>query len=182
MRSALVVATTAALAAQASAHNPINIARTAGGQLTHHIHAQQPEPLNPSVFPEYPGWADFDVAIEALDKDHEDDGLFTLDSAANIDLRVVAADQGVRVAFALAEFIEPGTSFNLGHSYFHFHPAWNIFEGEIGHIYEITFQLHDRTGMYADSEPFNVSFTPIPAPAGIVAMSLGFAACTRRRR
>lgn len=179
--SSLVCLALAALSASALAHNPINIARTAEGRLTHHIHAEQPEPLNPSVFPEYPGWCDFDVAIEALEEDDDKEGLFTLDPAADIELLVVSSDPGVRVAFNLGQFIEPGSGFNLGHSYFHYHPAWNIFEGQVGSVYEITFMLHDHTGTYSDSEPFKVSFTPIPAPGAMAAFGVAAVACRRRR-
>lgn len=165
----------------ALAHNPINVARTADGQLIDHIHAIQPEPLNPSIFPEYPGWCDFDVAVEALDKDDLKEGLFTLDSASDIDLILVASDPGVRVAFASAEFLEVGSAYNLGHPYFHYHPAWNIYDGVVGEVYEMTFKLHDRSGIYTDSEAFSVTFTPVPAPATIALLG-AFAVSARRRR
>ena len=57
-------------------------------------------------------------------------------------------------------------SFYIGPPPFDTHPIWNIVTGTAGNVYSLTLKLHDLNGVYPDSAPFDLSFTPMPIPPG----------------
>ena len=68
-------------------------------------------------------------------------------------------------------FMQPGESFFIGPPIFDTHPVWNLVKGAPGNSYSLTLRIEDVNGIYTDSEPFVVSFTPEPpvvriTPAG----------------
>src|SRR4029079_14275905 len=57
-------------------------------------------------------------------------------------------------------FVPVGGAFYIGPPVFDTHPVWNIVTGTPGTIYTMTIKVHDVNGVYTDSEPTVLSFTP----------------------
>ena len=60
--------------------------------------------------------------------------------------------------------------------------AWHIPAGPVGANYNITVQLRDSTGTYADSAPLTIPFTTVPEPHALALLALAPLALLRRRR
>jgi len=69
----------------------------------------------------------------------------------------------------------PGSpGFFCGTAPFDTHPLWNLVSGRLGVSYSLTLKLHDVNGVYADSDPIVLTFTPEPPLLAIKPASLGF--------
>jgi hypothetical protein len=55
-----------------------------------------------------------------------------------------------------------GDTFFIGPSPFDTHPIWNIVNGTPGSTYSLTLKLRDLNGVYPESAPFGLNFTPNP--------------------
>jgi hypothetical protein len=177
--AALVITAGAALAQHD--HSLIQAGRTDGNQLVMHTHAPMPFEVEPSIFPEFQGYATAEVAFESLMEDHPAIGVFLLDPRADIRAILVGADPDISVFDGLHQ-VAIGEQIVLGPPVFHYLPVYNINPGIPGQEYELRFQFHDASGIYSDSDVFGLRFTPVPAPAGAALFSLTALAAFRRRR
>jgi hypothetical protein len=146
----------------ASAHNLINVGRTAAGQLSTHTHIDQPFPMPESVFgPTIPGYATASVGVASIFTDDPKEGLFTLSPQADIQMIVVAADANLFLYNDTGSgVLSVGGTWHCGPHVFHVHPLWQINPGVPGATYTISIRLHDLSGTHADSEVFNIEFAP----------------------
>jgi len=55
-----------------------------------------------------------------------------------------------------------GESFYVGVAPFNTHPVWNLLGGRPGDWFSLTLRFRDLNGVYSDSGPFVLSFTPLP--------------------
>lgn len=169
-----------ALVSAASAHDTIQVGRSAAGQMVGHLHFDDAFLYLPeSVFPGFEGFAAPDPGWEAVHEDHPDEDLFMLPHSADIAAVLLASDAEMGVWNGSA-FVGVGESLLLGHPAFHIHPIWNAFpSAQVGGTYEMTFMLTDLSGQFTDSDPFTLVFSPIPEPSGAVLL---LAAALMRRR
>ncbi|MBL8764377.1 MAG: hypothetical protein JNM07_08930 [Phycisphaerae bacterium] len=178
----LIVATLAPGAAMAQHdHEIVAVGRDAGGKLRMHTHAVMPFDVPESPFQGIAGYATAEVALESLLSDHTNIGLFTLDPSSDIRARLVGADAGIQVYDGLNP-LAIGDEINLGHPIFHYLPVWNIFDGVIGQAYGLNFVFRDASGLYSDSDPIQLTFTPVPSPGSIGLGLIGLNAIAARRR
>ncbi|GMV26445.1 MAG: hypothetical protein AMXMBFR58_24760 [Phycisphaerae bacterium] len=157
----------AASSATALAHDMMYVGQTSTGRLTVYIEdGLLPNMMFQSPFEEFPGWIQTEFGFETIGEDVPDYNLYTISSAADVELVLVATDPGVWVqkdGFAGPLGVSEG--YPLGNPFFHVHPIWHITDVEIGREYAMTFVLHDRNGVYADSAPFTLTFGCTPCPA-----------------
>ncbi len=157
----------ASLTTLAAAHDMMYVGRTADGHLTIFIEdGLLPNMMVQSIYNEFPGWIQTELGMETIGEDVPDYNLYTISSQANVQLVLLAADEGI--VLQKEEFAGPvalGESYLLGHPYFHQHPLWNIVDPRIDQLFSLTFKLHDATGLYADSAPFTLTFGCTPCPA-----------------
>ena len=57
-------------------------------------------------------------------------------------------------------FMGIGESYFIGPPPFDNHPIWNLLGGSPGSAYSLTLRFHDSNGVYPDSAPVILSFTP----------------------
>lgn len=183
-RRLTVLAAACALAAPALAHNELQVARNAANQLVPHMDFVEGPRMEPNTFPEVSaGWISVNVGVSALEFDEPAEDAFSLSELSNIEMILVAQDPGLVIYRQLIP-MNIGESFHLGNPVFHQHPLWGRMTGELGDVGSFTLRFHDISGTYADSEPFSIAFTNVPAPgtAMLGALSLGLAGARRRRR
>lgn len=171
------------LASAATAHDTLAVGRSATNQLMVVPHFENdPLPLPESVFQKFEGYAAPDPGFEAIETEDLDAGLFPMSSAANVQLILLAADDGIQLYNGLTP-MTVGESMTFGNPIFHVHPIWNALPGTVpGQLYHMTFRLHDSEGIYTDSEEFTLVFSPVPEPAtALTAAGLALAGLRRRR-
>lgn len=176
-------ATSSVALAQPHMHEEIQVGvNTASNKLQMHTHAPMPFMLEESPFPGIDGYANAETALASLDADHPAINLFMLPPTADIRAILVSADPLMQT-FNGPGPMQPGEEFFLGSPVIHFLPVWNLLPGaQFGQEYGIRFKFHDASGQFADSDVFELRFTPVPAPAGVGIISLGLLAAGRRRR
>lgn len=152
---------------QASAHEEaeIIVGRNSAGQIKVHLHFSQPVELEPSTFPGMSGYISFDLAFHSTILDEPDEDFFQLSPTANLQLVMLAKDPGMELWTGLG-FMAVNDSFQIGIAPFDSHPIWNLVSGTPGNSYSLTFKLVDTNGVYTESAPFTLSFTP-PHPPDI---------------
>jgi len=143
----------------------IDFGQSAAGELKAHIEFDQPFPLPHSIYPGVSGYATAEMGLHSTPLDEPTNDFFQLSSSADFRLILLSKDPGIEVWNDHGTaFMTNGESFYLGVPFFDSHPMWNIVSGTTGTVYSISFKLHDVNGVYADSDPVTISFTPI-APA-----------------
>lgn len=177
--AALVFFTAPALAQHD--HSLIQAGRDESGMLHMHTHDHMPFEVMPSVFSGIDGFATAEVAFESLSADHPAIGLFMLDEASDLRAVLIAQDHGIQL-FAGPDPLEIGGEVVLGHPFFHVMPVYNIYDGNIGDEFTMTFKFTDVSGMYTESEPFELRFVAVPAPMTASTMVLLGLVSARRRR
>jgi hypothetical protein len=138
------------------------VGRSAAGELKVERRFTQPVVLPGSIFPGIPGFATAELAFHSTILDEPDEDFFQLSTAANFRFVLLAKDPGVEVWNDTGSgFMATNATFFIGSAPFDAHPIWNIVNGTPGNSYSLTLKLRDLNGVYPDSEPFVLSFTPI---------------------
>jgi hypothetical protein len=87
---------------------------------------------------------------------------FKLSAAADFRFVLLAKDPGMEVWNDTGSgYMATNETCFIGSSPFDNHPIWNLVNGTHGNTYSLTLKLRDLNGVYPDSEPFVLSFTPI---------------------
>lgn len=160
-------------------HKILGVGHDDSNILHFHSHDAMPFDMGPSAFQGIDGFATAEVAFESI-ADHPGIGLFALDPSSNIRAVLVAADAGIQI-FGGIDPLPIGGELVLGNPFFHIIPIFNIFHGEIGHEYSLRMKFHDASGLYHDSDEFNIRFVAVPAPAAALPL-LGLVSLRRSRR
>ncbi len=143
------------------AEEEIQVGHNAVGQLQIRKEYAPPLVLERSVFPGIPGYATGEVGFHSTILDDSNGDFFQLSTGADFRLVLLAKDPGMEVWNDHGSgYLNIGEMFFIGEAPFDTHPIFDIVKGTPGHIYSLTFQLHDLNAVYPDSAPFNMTFTP----------------------
>jgi hypothetical protein len=158
----------------ARAEGEIDVGRTAGGLLKVDIEFTQPLELEASIFPGISGYATGEMGMHSIFFDDPTNDFFQLSTAADFRFILVAKDPGMEVWNDTGSgYMGIGDTFFIGPPIFDTHPIWNIVSGTPGNTYSLTLKLRDLNGIYPDSDPFVLSFTPaVPLGAGPYPLNL----------
>ena len=155
------------IASRALAEDEILVGRTAAGQLKVDIGFTQPLELEASIFPGISGYATGELGLHSTLLDDPINDFFQLSPAADFRFILLAKDSEMEVwNDSGSGYLGIGESFFIGPAPFDTHPIWNIVTGTAGNSYSLTLKLRDLNGVYPDSEPFVLSFTPIQVSPG----------------
>jgi len=144
------------------------VGRSLAGELQAARHFTQPVELPASIFPGISGFATGELAFHSTLLDEPDEDFFQLSTAADFRFVLVAKDPGMEVWNDTGSgFMATNATFFIGSAPFDAHPIWNIVNGTPGNSYSLTLKLRDLNGVYPDSEPFVLSFTPLIIPPRI---------------
>jgi hypothetical protein len=144
------------------AEDELDVGRTAAGQLKIQPGFIQPLVLPVSIYPGISGYATGAVGFHSVVFDDVTNDLFQLSTDADFRLVLVAKDPGIEIWNDHGSgYMAVGESYFVGPSPFDNHPIWNITSGTPGQTYALTLKFHDLNGVYPDSAPFVVGFTPI---------------------
>ena len=153
------VLTSTVLPTLAHEEQVIVVGRSAGGELRIHSDFDQPVELPVSIFPGMPGYATGELALHSTILDDPTNDFFQLSVAADFRLILLAKDPGMEV-WGGTSYLGTNDSLFVGASPFDVHPIWNLVNGTPGDAYSLTLKLRDLNGIYPDSSPFVLSFTP----------------------
>lgn len=138
------------------------VGRTAAGELRVHMDFAQPVELPESIFPGIPGFATGELAFHSTVLDEPDEDLFQLSTAADFRFVLLTNDPGMEVlSYGGSGYMATNDTYAMGPAPFDSHPIWNIVSGVPGNVYSVTLKLQDINGVYPDSAPFVLSFTPV---------------------
>jgi hypothetical protein len=144
------------------AEEEILAGRSAGGQLKVNIDFIQPLVLEASVFPGISGYATGELGFHSTILDDATNDFFQLSTAADFRFILLAKDAGMEVWNDTGSgYMGTNDTFFIGPAPFDTHPIWNIVNGTPGNAYSLILKLHDVNGIYPDSLPFTLSFTPV---------------------
>lgn len=179
--AALVGAAFASPIASAEMEAEVTIWQSAAGQLVAELHADQPILMEESIFPEFAGYATGSIGFHSADFDEPRMDRFMLAPGSDIEAVLVGFDPGIQV-YKFPNFMVVGDVLPFGTPSFDYHPVFNIPVGAPGELFEVRFVLRDRSGSLADSEELSIQFTPVPAPAALVAVLMGALVAPSQRR
>jgi hypothetical protein len=148
---------------QAFAHEEeILVGRTATGEIHLHMDFDQPVVLPLSIFPGINGYAFGELAFHSTSLDEPAEDFFQLSTATNLRFILLAKDPGMEVWNDTGSgFMATNEMFQIGVAPFDTHPIWNLVNGTPGNSYSLTLKVIDLNGVYSDSDPFVLNFTPI---------------------
>jgi hypothetical protein len=159
----------------ALAEEEISVGHNAAGELKIQINFPLPLRLPVSVFPGMPGYVTGELGLHSAAVDDPGNDFFQLSPAADFRFILVGKDAGMEVWNDTGSaYMVAGDSFFIGTAPFDTHPLWDIVTGTPGRSYSLTIKVHDLNGIYADSAPFVLSFTPDPPVLTITPASRGF--------
>jgi hypothetical protein len=146
----------------ASAEEEITVGRSTAGQLKVLLDFAQPLSLEVSIFPGISGYATGELGIHSTLLDNPTNDLFQLSTAADFRFVLLAKDPGMEVWNDTGSgYMGTNDTFFIGPAPFDTHPIWNLVNGTPGNAYSLTLKLHDLNGVYLESAPFVLSFTPV---------------------
>lgn len=148
-----------------AAEQEIHVGCSAAGQLKAKLEFTQPVEVEPSIFPGISGFATAGLALHSAGLDEPTNDFFQLSTAVDLRFILLAKDAGMEVWNDNGTgFMATNGSFFIGQSPFDTHPVWNTVNGTPGHEYALTLKLRDLNGIYSESAPFVLRFTPRPWP------------------
>jgi hypothetical protein len=154
-----------ALQTVAQEETEILVGRSSAAKLVVDTDFPQPVELPPSVFPTISGYVTSFMGIHSTILDDVTNDFFQLSPAADVQFILLAKDPGMEVwNDSGSAFMNVGETFAIGSAPFDTHPLWNLVTGVVGNAYSLSLKLHDLNGIYSDSDPFTLSFTPEPPP------------------
>lgn len=136
------------------------VGRSAAGELKIDSDFDQPVELPVSIFPGIPGYATGELALHSTIFDDPTNDFYQLSTATDFRLILLAKDPGMEVWNGTG-YMGTNDALLVGPSPFDVHPIWNLVNGTPGTKYSLTLMLRDSNGVYPDSEPFGLSFTPV---------------------
>ena len=150
------------------------IGHTVSGQLAVVVNSPGPNEL-PPVSGLLNGWAADEPGLKSPDGDDPTNDFFTLGAGAIINLQLMSIDPALNVWSPgfVTRLNMPGNSLVIGGAEFDTHMTYHIDVDDPAFdpgqdVYSATFRLFDLgTTGYVPSEPFSLSFTPVPEPATI---------------
>ena len=147
---------------QSPAHEEqvIVVGRNVAGELVVDSDFDQPVELPVSIFPGIPGYATGELALHSTILDDPTNDFFQLSIAADFQFILLAKDPGMEVWNGTG-YLGTNEAYMIGTSPFDVHPVWNLVNGTPGTKYSLTLLLRDLNGVYPDSDPFVLSFTPV---------------------
>jgi hypothetical protein len=155
--------TAGVLRAQQPEEVEIQVGRSAARELRVASDFTQPVELPVSIFPGIPGYATGEVAFHSTILDDPTNDLFQLSTAADLRFVLLAKDPGMEVWNDTGSgYMATNETYFIGVFPFDNHPIWNIVNGTPGNTYSLSLKLRDVNGVYSDSAPFVLSFTPVP--------------------
>jgi hypothetical protein len=141
------------------------VAGTADGRLVVSVDLAEPTELAASIFPGIHGFATGELAFHSTLLDEPEENLFQLSPAADFRFVLMAKDPGMEVwNDSGSGYLEVGDSFYLGPSPFDTHPIWNLVTATLGQTYSLTLKVRDLKGIYPETAPLLLSFTPQVPP------------------
>jgi hypothetical protein len=150
------------------AEEEILVGRNAAGQLKINVGYTQPFVLPVSVYPGISGYATGELGFHSTLFDDPTNDFFRLSTAADFRFILLTNDPGMEVWNDTGSgFMGIGQSFFIGPAPFDTHPVWNLLVGTVGTAYSLTLKLLDLNGVYPDSAPFVLSFTPAQVPPSL---------------
>ena len=151
-----------AIPALAQVEQEILCGRSAAGELKVVSDFAQPVELPVSIFPGIPGYATGELAFHSTILDDSTNDFFQLSTAADFRLVLLAKNPGVEIWNDTGTgFMEINETFFIGPAPFDTHPIWNIVAGTPGSAYSLTLKLRDVNGVYPESAPLVLRFTPV---------------------
>ena len=151
-----------------SQESEILAGRNSTGLLKIDIEFPLPLVLPAAIYAGIPGYATGELGFHSTQFDDPSNDFFQLSPSADFRLILMAHDPGMEI-WTGTQYLAAGDSFYIGPPPFDTHPIWNLTNGVPGVVYSLTLKLHDLNGIYADSDPFELSFTP---PVPIVAIQI----------
>jgi hypothetical protein len=158
----------------------IVVGRSGAGQLATEVPEPGPHELPPvNMF--IHGWALADPGLLNLAADEPAEDFFALASGAAVNLELLSSDPALKVwseGFG-SVLTAPGNSFVIGGSQFDYHPTFHVdshdpnFDPGV-QLYSATFRLFDTGATaYMPSEPFTLTFMPVPEPTTALLFGVG---------
>jgi hypothetical protein len=130
--------------------------------------------IEASVFPGLPGYATGDMGFHSAPLDEPANDFFQLSPGADFRWMLLSKDPGMEVLNDHGSaYMTNGESFFVGQAPFDTHPLWNILNGLAGQIYSLTLKVRDLNGVYSESDPVLLEFTPDPPVLTITNSSPG---------
>jgi hypothetical protein len=159
----------------ACAEDDIVLGHNAAGQLKVQVGFDEPLGLPVSVFPGIPGYATGAMGFHSAALDQPSNDFFQVSPAADFRFILLTNDPGMEVWNDHGSgYMTNGESFYVGVAPFDTHPVWNLLGGRPGDWSSLTLRFRDLNGIYLDSDPFVLSFTPIPPVLMIFPAAPGF--------
>lgn len=148
--------------ALAQEEEEILVGRSAAGELKVDMEFAQPVELPASIFPGISGYAIGELSFHSTILDDPANDFFQLSTAADFRFVLLAKDPGMEVWNDTGSgYMGINDVFFIGPAPFDTHPIWNLVNGTPGNAYSLTLKLRDLNGVYPESAPFVLSFTPI---------------------
>jgi hypothetical protein len=159
----------------ACAEEEIQLGHNAAGQLKVRVDYEQPFALPVSPFPGMPGYATGEVGFHSAALDEPANDFFQVSAAADFRFVLVAKDPGMEVWNDHGSaYMNVGESFLLGTAPFDTHPVWDLVSSAPGQSYSLTLKVRDLNGIYTESDPVVLGFTPVPPVLAIKPAAPGF--------
>jgi autotransporter-associated beta strand protein len=169
MKKALVVlfiALTVLNVSHGRAEDDVLVGHTAGGRIKARAEFPPPFLLPASIYQGISGFASGDLGFHSAYDVTQDDPAgdfyhFSAPYNSNFEFILLANDPGMDVWNDHGSgFMSPGQTFFIGLAPFDTHPVWNIPDiSETGTL-SLTLKFHDTSGIFQDSDPLVLSFTP----------------------
>jgi len=158
----------------------LNVGATADGQLSAVFSFDELLPL-PPVDGFLQGWASDEPGFFSIEAPIPSVNLFPLKKGALVELEVVSFDPALQAwlpGFS-STLRNPGNTWLVGTAQFDAHLFWHVdstapeFDPATD-VFTATFLLRDvGTTGYAASDPFTLSFTPVPEPTTVLLLGMG---------